>query len=84
MKNPLLEAFDAAPFSEIKNEHFKPAITTAIAAARAEIDAITTQEAAPSFQNTIELWSSPANNWIASAAYSLTSTLPRPMKPCNR
>ncbi len=52
--NPLLEPFDEAPFSKIKNEHFKPAILESIEIARKEIDTITTNEASPTFKNTIE------------------------------
>ncbi|NHF58276.1 M3 family metallopeptidase [Flavobacteriaceae bacterium TP-CH-4] len=52
--NPLLEKFDAAPFSKIKNEHFKPAFLQAMDDARAEIDTITTNPEAPSFENTVE------------------------------
>ncbi|MBD1259525.1 M3 family metallopeptidase [Maribacter polysiphoniae] len=52
--NPLLTPFDTAPFSKIKNEHFKPAFLQAIEDARAEIDAITVNTAAPTFENTIE------------------------------
>ncbi|MFT5738204.1 MAG: oligopeptidase A [Maribacter sp.] len=52
--NPLLTPFDTAPFSKIKNEHFKPAFLQAIEDAREEIDAITVNTAAPSFENTIE------------------------------
>ncbi len=52
--NPLLEQFDLAPFSKIKNEHFKPAFLQAMKDARAEIDAITANSAAPTFENTIE------------------------------
>ncbi|WP_158974264.1 M3 family metallopeptidase [Cellulophaga sp. L1A9] len=51
--NPLLSPFDTAPFSELKNEHFMPAFTQAIADARAEIDAITHNTEAPTFENTI-------------------------------
>lgn len=51
--NPLLSPFDTAPFSQLKNEHFMPAFTKAIADARAEIDAITNQSATPTFKNTI-------------------------------
>lgn len=54
MSNPLLQSFDTAPFSKIKNEHFKPAFLQAIEDARAEIDAITVNTAAPTFENTIE------------------------------
>ncbi|MFT6996053.1 MAG: oligopeptidase A, partial [Maribacter sp.] len=52
--NPLLTPFDTAPFSKIKNEHFKPAFLRAMEDAREEIDAITSNTAAPSFENTIE------------------------------
>ena len=52
--NPLLTPFDTAPFSKLKNEHFMPAFTQAIAATRAEIDAITENIEAPTFANTIE------------------------------
>lgn len=52
--NPLLQKFDTAPFSQIKNEHFLPAFMQAMADARVEIDAITVNTDAPSFENTIE------------------------------
>ena len=52
--NPLLTPFDTAPFSKIKNEHFKPAFLQAIEDARAEIEAITKNTTAPTFENTIE------------------------------
>jgi len=52
--NPLLTRFDTAPFSKIKNEHFKPAILHAIEEARKEIDAITANPDSPDFYNTIE------------------------------
>lgn len=52
--NPLLTSFDTAPFSKIKNEHFKPAILYAIEEARKEIDAITANPDSPDFYNTIE------------------------------
>ena len=52
--NPLLTPFDTAPFSQIKNAHFKPAFMQAMADARAEIDAITKNKAIPNFENTIE------------------------------
>lgn len=53
-QNPLLQSFDTAPFSKIKNAHFKPAFEQAIATAKAEIDAITSNREAPTFENTIE------------------------------
>ncbi len=52
--NPLLSPFDTAPFSKIKNEHFKPAFLQAMKDARAEIDTITANTEKPSFKNTIE------------------------------
>lgn len=52
--NPLLSPFDEAPFAQIKNEHFKPAFLQAMEDARAEIDAITGNSEAPTFENTIE------------------------------
>ncbi|NNE76943.1 MAG: M3 family metallopeptidase, partial [Pricia sp.] len=52
--NPLLTPFDTAPFTRIKNEHFKPAFLEAMEFARAEIDAITSNKESPSFKNTVE------------------------------
>ena len=52
--NPLLQHFDEAPFSQIKNHHFKPAFIEAIELSRKEIDNITKQTESPTFQNTIE------------------------------
>lgn len=54
MNNPLLEPFDEAPFSKIKNEHFKPAFLQAIKDAKKEIDAIVANTEAPTFENTLE------------------------------
>ncbi len=54
MKNPLLKPFDKAPFNDIKNNHFKPAFLKAMKDARAEIDAITKVQEAPTFENTLE------------------------------
>ncbi|NGY37323.1 M3 family metallopeptidase [Flavobacterium sp. XN-5] len=45
---------DTAPFSKIKNEDFLPAFIEGIALAKAEIDVIVKNEAAPTFENTIE------------------------------
>ncbi|MEX0996210.1 MAG: M3 family metallopeptidase [Flavobacteriaceae bacterium] len=53
-QNPLLQPFDTAPFSKIKNTHFKPAFEQAIADAKAEINAITANLKVPTFENTIE------------------------------
>lgn len=56
--NPLLSTFNTPfqtpPFSQIKNEHFKPAIVNAIAEARKEIDAIINNTEVSTFKNTIE------------------------------
>lgn len=58
MQNPLLESFitpfNTPPFADIKNIHFKPAITELILLAKAEIEAIVSQKDLPSFGNTIE------------------------------
>jgi len=51
--NPLLSPFDIAPFSKIRNEHFKPAFLEAIKNARKEIDAIANSTDTPTFKNTI-------------------------------
>jgi len=45
--------YDTAPFSQIKLEDFQPAFESTIASARAEIDAITHNTEAPTFENTI-------------------------------
>ncbi|REE80661.1 peptidyl-dipeptidase Dcp [Lutibacter oceani] len=58
MKNPLLIKFDtlysSAPFSKIKNAHFKPAFIEGIKIAKEEIDSITNNKNVPTFENTIE------------------------------
>ena len=58
MKNPLLTEstlpYGAPPFDKIRNEHYMPAFEQGIAEAKAEIDAIVANPAAPSFENTIE------------------------------
>ena len=56
MNNPLLQEFNTpyntAPFSKIKNEHFKPAFQEAIEIAKKEIDTIVTTSETPTFLNT--------------------------------
>ncbi|MHA7832637.1 MAG: M3 family metallopeptidase [Flagellimonas sp.] len=54
MKNPLLEPFNEAPFSKIKNEHFKPAFLQAIEDTKKEIDDIVNNPEPPTFENTLE------------------------------
>ena len=55
--NPLLEPWDAPfgapPFDRIRPEHFAPAFEASLAARRAEIAAIVSNPAAPTFDNTI-------------------------------
>ena len=52
--NPLLQPFDTAPFSQIKNEHFAPAIKQLIADTKEEVNAIVENASAPTFTNTVE------------------------------
>ncbi|WP_135504040.1 M3 family metallopeptidase [Roseovarius aestuariivivens] len=58
MTNPLLTdwstPFDIAPFDQITDAHFEPALEEALTEARAEIAAIGANDAPPSFGNTIE------------------------------
>ncbi|OAB79634.1 M3 family metallopeptidase [Cochleicola gelatinilyticus] len=54
MENPLLEQFDTAPFSILKNEHYLPGIKSLIEATKQEIDAIVQNTEAPTFENTVE------------------------------
>lgn len=46
--------YNTAPFSQIKMSDYQAAFETTIAAARAEIDAITNSSEKPTFENTIE------------------------------
>jgi peptidyl-dipeptidase Dcp len=52
--NPLLQPFNTAPFSEISNEHYKPAIKEAIEIAKKEIAVIVESKAKATFKNTTE------------------------------
>jgi Zn-dependent oligopeptidase len=52
--NPLLNPFDLAPFSQIKNEHFLTAFEILIQETKAEIDAICSNPEKASFENTVE------------------------------
>jgi len=55
--NPLLSPpalpYDLPPYGSIRAEHYLPAFHEAFAAHRAEVDAITAQTEAPSFENTL-------------------------------
>ncbi|MFK7839842.1 MAG: M3 family metallopeptidase [Bdellovibrionales bacterium] len=56
--NPLLSISDlpnmAPPFAQIKDEHYIPAIETAIEQAREKYDVIKNDQDAPTFENTLE------------------------------
>ena len=58
MNNPLLQKFNTPfntiPFEEIKLEHYKPAIDSAIEMGKKEIEAIKINTRIPDFKNTIE------------------------------
>ncbi len=54
MTNPLLQAFDTAPFSKVKSEHFLPAIQELINATKGEIEGITSNTEPATFENTVE------------------------------
>ena len=54
MNNPLLQPYSTAPFSQIKNSHFLPAITQLIEETKEEINAITSNPEPPTFENTVE------------------------------
>ena len=75
MKNPLLESFDTAPFSKIKNEHFLPAIKELIEKAREEINTIVLQIDHPTFKNTVEAmdYSGMQLDRVSSIFYNLNS-----------
>lgn len=57
MNNPLLQVFDtpfqSVPFEKIKQEDFEPAILEAIQLAKKEINQITENPEAPTFENTL-------------------------------
>ncbi|MDF1672620.1 MAG: M3 family metallopeptidase [Vicingaceae bacterium] len=77
--NPLLESFNTpyhtAPYSRIKNEHFKPAFEFAIEQAKKEVDAITSNTEAPTFENTLEAldYSGGLLNTISKIFFNLNS-----------
>ena len=58
MTNPLLETWDTPfglpPFDRIEDAHFAPALETAMADALDEVEAVATDAAPPTFENTIE------------------------------
>lgn len=58
MSNPLIHItstpYNTPPFSQIRNEHFKPAIEQLIEISKNEVKCIVTTEETPDFNNTIE------------------------------
>jgi Zn-dependent oligopeptidase len=67
--------YNTAPFSQIKLEDYQPAFIENIAAAKAEIDAIINNPAAPTFENTIEAldFSGDALDRLSSIFFNLNS-----------
>ncbi|WP_445452784.1 M3 family metallopeptidase [Flavobacterium sp. 25HG05S-40] len=66
---------NTAPFSQIKLEDYQPAFEENIAKARAEVDAITNNPEAPTFENTIEAldFSGEALDRLSSIFFNLNS-----------
>ena len=66
---------DTAPFSQIKTADYKPAFIENIATAKAEIDAIINNDAAPTFENVIEAleFSGNALDRLSSIFFNLNS-----------
>ncbi|NBU80181.1 MAG: M3 family peptidase [Flavobacteriaceae bacterium] len=66
---------NTAPFSQIKLEDYQPAFIENIAKARAEVDAITNNPEAPTFENTIEAldFSGEALDRLSSIFFNLNS-----------
>lgn len=54
LTQPFKTKHNTAPFSQIKNEDYKPGIEQNIKTAKAEIDAIINNKSKPTFENTIE------------------------------
>ncbi|EPR73120.1 Dipeptidyl carboxypeptidase Dcp [Winogradskyella psychrotolerans RS-3] len=54
LNKPFNTPYNTAPFSEIKTEDYLPAFKEGIKKAKSEIDAITANTEAPTFENTIE------------------------------
>ena len=78
--NPLLQKFDLAPFSNIKNEHFLPAFKFLIDETKKEIEEITSNKELPSFENTIEAleYSGEQLDRVSSVFYNLNSAETNP------
>lgn len=78
--NPLLQPFDAVPFSKIETAHFLPAFQQEIENTRSEIDAIVQNPAPPDFKNTIEAleYSGRQLDRISSVFFNLNSAETNP------
>jgi peptidyl-dipeptidase Dcp len=50
---PSVLPYEVPPFDRIKEDHFLPAFTAGMAEQRAEVEAIATDQAAPTFENTL-------------------------------
>ena len=80
LTNPLLAEwntpYQTPPFSQIKLEHFEPAVEAAIACSRAEIEAIVNNPEKPTFYNTIVAMerSGELLNRVAGVFYNLMGT----------
>jgi Zn-dependent oligopeptidase len=75
LTQPFQTKHNTAPFSKIKLEDYQPAFIENIASARAEIDAVTHNTEAPTFENTIEAleFSGNALDRLSSIFFNLNS-----------
>ncbi len=80
IENPLLQEFETAPFSKIKNEHFKPAFEAAIQAAQQDVDKIINTTEPATFKNTIVALDFAGHqlNRVASIFFNLNSAETNP------
>jgi len=78
--NPLLNSFDLAPFTQIKNEHFLPAFKQLIEETKAEINAIAQNSSEATFENTIEALEFSGNQLdrVSSVFFNLNSAETNP------
>ncbi len=80
MSNPLLASWTGPyggvpPFTQIKPEHFKPALLSSMDDQRAEIAAIASNSAPPTFDNTIAALEDSGRKWnVAQTLYGIWSS----------
>jgi len=80
-ENPFFVEWDTpygvAPFDQIKNEHYMPAFKKGMEEHNAEIKAIVENQAAPTFENTIEAmeYSGALLDKVSNVFYNLTSSV---------